>query len=67
MKITVEMDYHDMLILWSYCKVEVNMLREIGLGSPVYDSLQTEADRLERIMNTLDKAMDDARKFCEWV
>ena len=60
MKFTVEMDYYDMLTLWSYCKVEVNNLREINPNSPVYGFLQTEADKLEKIMGALDKSMNEA-------
>ena len=57
MKFTVEMDCYDMLTLWSYCKIEVNKLREIDPTSPVYTFLQKEADKLERIMGALDRAM----------
>lgn len=59
MKFTLEMDYYDMLTLWSYCKVEVNTLREIDPNSPVYEFLQKEADRLERIIGALDKSMKE--------
>ena len=57
MTFTVEMDYYDMLTLWSYCKTEVNKLREIDPTSPVYDFLQQEADKLKRITGALDKSM----------
>lgn len=63
MKFTVEMDYYDMLTLWSYCKTEVNKLREIDPTSPVYTFLQTEADKLERITGALENSMDEA---CKW-
>lgn len=63
MKFTLEMDYYDMLTLWSYCKTEVNTLREIDPTSTVYKFLQTEADKLERITAALDNSMDEA---CKW-
>ena len=66
MKFTVEMDYHDMLTLWSYCKVELDKLRSISPDSPVYGFLQTEADKLEKILNALYKSMDEACKFKRW-
>ena len=62
MKFTVEMDYYDMMTLWSYCKVKVKNLRKIDPNSPVYGFLQTEADKLEKIMGALTKSMDEACK-----
>ncbi len=56
----VEMDNYDMLTLCSHCKVEIDKLREISPDSPIYGFLQQEADKLERIMRALDKAMDTA-------
>lgn len=57
MKFTVEMNYSDMLRLWSYCKVEALNLRSISPDAPLYGFLQTEADKLERIIDALDKSM----------
>ena len=67
MKFTVEMDYYDMLTLWSYCKTEVNKLREIDPDSPVFGLLQTEADKLDRIEKALDDSIDKARFISEEV
>ncbi len=67
MKFAVEMDYYEMLTLWSYCKTEVNKLREISPNSPVYDFLQREADKLERIEKALDDSIDKARFISEEV
>ena len=58
MKFIIDMDYDDMLTLWSYCKVEVNKLREIDPNSSVYEFLQKEADKLEKIVTALEKSMN---------
>ncbi len=59
MTFTVDMDYYDMQTLWGYCKVAVDKFREISPDNPVYDFVQQEADKLEKIMGALEKSMDD--------